>query len=232
MQLADFDPHRDAQLGVEIRQRLVEQKHFRLPHDGASHGDALALAAGQLPRLALEHRRDFENLRGLADARIDLGLRHAAIAQTVSHVVVDGHVRIERVVLKHHGDVAIGRLDLVDHAAADVDGAAGDGLQSRHHAQQRGLAAAGWAHQHTELSVADFEIDALDGIDPAGIGLPDIVQNDVGHHPLPIFLSRPDRARTVSASGSPRQPAAASPVRQSPSRVAIPPARRWWSAFS
>ncbi len=27
----------------------------------------------------------------------------------------------------------------------------------------------------------DLEVDALEGIDPTGIGLPDIVQNDVGH---------------------------------------------------
>ena len=45
LQFADLDAHRDAQLGVEIRQRLVEQKHFRMPHDGAAHRDALALAA-------------------------------------------------------------------------------------------------------------------------------------------------------------------------------------------
>ena len=57
-------------------------------------------------------------------ARLDLGLRHAAVAQAVGHVVVDAHMRIERVVLEHHRDVAIGGLDLVDDAAADVDLAA------------------------------------------------------------------------------------------------------------
>ena len=59
LQFADLDPHRDAQLGVEVRQRFVEQEHLRLPHDGAAHRDALALAAGELPRLAVEHRRRF-----------------------------------------------------------------------------------------------------------------------------------------------------------------------------
>ena len=46
LQFADFDPHRDAQLGVEVRQRFVEQKHLWLPHDRAAHRHALALAAG------------------------------------------------------------------------------------------------------------------------------------------------------------------------------------------
>ena len=43
------------------------------------------------------------------------------LLQAVGHVVVDAHVRIERVVLEHHGDVAVGRLDLVDDALADRD---------------------------------------------------------------------------------------------------------------
>ena len=168
LQFADLDPHRDAQLGVEIGQGLVEQKHFRLPHDGAAHRDALALAAGQLPGLAFEHGAELEDPRGLLDAGLDLGLGHAAVAQAIGHVVVDAHMRIERVVLEHHGDVALGRLDLVDDAPADIDLAAGDGLEPRHHPQQRRLAAAGGADQHAELAVADLEVDALDGLKPPG----------------------------------------------------------------
>jgi hypothetical protein len=34
-------------LGVEVRQRLVEQEGLGLAHDGAAHGDALALTAGE-----------------------------------------------------------------------------------------------------------------------------------------------------------------------------------------
>ena len=48
MQPRDLDPHLHAQLGVEVRQRLVEQEDLRLAHDGAADRDALALAAGEL----------------------------------------------------------------------------------------------------------------------------------------------------------------------------------------
>ena len=54
MQLLDLGAHLHAQFGVEIGERLVEQKHLRIAHDGAAHGDALALAAGKLARKALE----------------------------------------------------------------------------------------------------------------------------------------------------------------------------------
>ena len=48
LQLADVLAHAAAQLGVEIRQRLVEQQHLRLEHERARHRDALLLAAGEL----------------------------------------------------------------------------------------------------------------------------------------------------------------------------------------
>jgi hypothetical protein len=54
VQLLDLGAHLHAQLGVEVRQRLVEQEHLRVAHDGAAHGDALALAAGELARVAVE----------------------------------------------------------------------------------------------------------------------------------------------------------------------------------
>ena len=54
VQAAHFGAHGDAQLGIEVGERLVEQEHLGLAHHGAGHGDALALAAGKLARLAVE----------------------------------------------------------------------------------------------------------------------------------------------------------------------------------
>src|SRR5882762_3465317 len=45
VQRLDLGAHRDAQLGVQVGERLVEQEHLRFSHDRASHRDALALAA-------------------------------------------------------------------------------------------------------------------------------------------------------------------------------------------
>ena len=54
MQLLDLGSHLHAQLGVEIRQRLVKQEHLRVAHDRASHRDALPLPAGELPGIAYD----------------------------------------------------------------------------------------------------------------------------------------------------------------------------------
>ena len=68
---------------------------------------------------------------------------------------------VERVVLEHHGDVALGRFQIVDALVADQQVAAGDFFQASNHAQQRGFAAARGAHEHHEFAVFDFDVDAV-----------------------------------------------------------------------
>jgi hypothetical protein len=48
LQARDLGAHLNAQLGVEVRQRLVHEERRRVAHDGAPHRHALALAAREL----------------------------------------------------------------------------------------------------------------------------------------------------------------------------------------
>ena len=84
--------------------------------------------------------------------------------QAERHVLVHGHVRVERVVLEHHGHVAVLRRHIVDHLAVDHDLAVGDVLEAGDHAQGGRLAAAGRPDQHHEFLVGDVEIDAAHGL--------------------------------------------------------------------
>ena len=108
VQLLDLGAHLHAQLRVEVRQRLVEQEHLRVAHDRAPHRDALALAARELARIAVEVRREPEDVGG-ASRRAAAMSSFAALRehQRERHVVAHRHVRIERVVLEHHRDVAL-----------------------------------------------------------------------------------------------------------------------------
>ncbi len=156
----DLGAHLHAQLGVEIGERLVEQEDLRIAHDRAAHGDALALPAGELARLAVEQFLDVEDAGGLLHALLDLGLGKMLQPQPERHVLVDRHVRIERVVLEHHRHVAVFRRHVVDDRAVDRDLAVGDVLEAGDHAQGRRLAAARRADQHDEFLVGDVEVDA------------------------------------------------------------------------
>ena len=121
MQFLDLGAHLHAQFGVEIGQGLVEEEHRRIAHDGAAHGDALALAAGEFARVAREIGLEIEDLRGPADLLVDLALRALRQLQREAHVVLDVHMRVERVILEDHGDVAVLGMNVVDPPAGDRD---------------------------------------------------------------------------------------------------------------
>ena len=90
-------------------------------------------------------------------------------------------MRIERIVLKHHGNIARHRLDLVDAAVINEEIALRDGFQAGNHPQQRGFATARGANQHNELAVANIQIDAVHGSEPIGIDLSCVVQRNRRH---------------------------------------------------
>ena len=163
VQPRDLAPHLHAQLGVEVGERFVEEKHRRLADDRPTEGDALLLAARELPRPLLEQRLDAQDPGGFPDARGDLGAGDAPQLETERHVVEDAHVRVQRVILEHHGDVAVAGGDVVDHAVADAQLPGRDGLQPGHHAQGRALAAPGRADENDELAVVHGQVQIRDG---------------------------------------------------------------------
>ena len=72
-------------------------------------------------------------------------------------------MRVERVVLEDHRDVAVLGGQVGDVAVADPDVAAVDLFEPGEHPQGGGLAAAGGADQHEELAVTDLDVELVDG---------------------------------------------------------------------
>jgi len=132
-----------------------------LANDRTPHRNALSLTTGQRAGLPLEIVLEVEDLRRLEDPLVRLVLGHARHLQRKAHVLCDGHVRIERVVLEHHRHVSLFRRDVRDVAIADEDHAVVDALESRDHAQARRLSTAGWTDEDEELAVLDDEVERL-----------------------------------------------------------------------
>ena len=191
VQLLDLGAHLDAQLRVEIGQRLVEQEHLRIADDRAAHRHALPLAAGQLPRVTVEIGSQPQDVRGLLHVRVDVGLGVLGQRQRERHVLAHRHVRVQRVVLEDHRDVAFLRRHAVHDVVPDRDLAVGDFLQAGDHPQQRGLAAAGRPDEHAELAVGDRDVDATDHV---GRTEPLLDAGDLhrghGTPPKPVLVSR------------------------------------------
>ncbi len=116
----------------------------------------------------------------MPDLFLDLGFRVACHPEAEAHIVGDGHVRIERIGLKHHSHAAIGRLDIVHALAADRKLPAGDVLEAGDHPQKRGLAAAGRADEDDQLALFHLQRNAVDDIDRT-VGLADIAKSKLSH---------------------------------------------------
>ena len=132
VQFLDLGAHLHAQVGVEIRQRLVHQEYGGMAHHRATDSDALTLTSRQLSGLSVEQTIDAERRRRARDFCFDFGVRtggprqqppdqrqplpcrKAPHPQRQRHVVGDRHMWIERVGLKYHGDVAKLRTQPVD----------------------------------------------------------------------------------------------------------------------
>ena len=161
MQHGQFGAHVAAQLGVQIGQRFIKQKDRRLAHDAASDRDPLTLPAGQFFGLALEQVRDVQDFCRFVDALFNFGPWLACQVQRETHVLRHVHVRIERVVLEHHGNVARHRSQICHVLAVDEDVPFADVFEAGDHAQHRGLAATGFAEQDDELSLLHCQIEFL-----------------------------------------------------------------------
>ena len=91
----------------------------------------------------------------------DLRLRLSRDLEREAHVVGHRHVRVERVVLEHHRDVAVLRGHAGDVPTADQDPTRVDVLEAREHPQRGGLATAGGPDEDEELAVGDLEVELV-----------------------------------------------------------------------
>ena len=171
-QRVDLQAQRVAQLGIQRRQRLVEQQRARPDGDGAGQCHALPLTARELVDAAIGESRDLHHRQHLRDARLDLGVGHLPDLQAVADVPGHRHVGKQRIGLEHHADIA-----LLDRQVRDVDPveqhlAAGVGFfEAGDDAQRRGLAAARGAEEHDGLTGMDGEVERLQRAGAVGEGL-------------------------------------------------------------
>ena len=180
----DLGAHLHAQLGVEVGERLVHQEDRGVAHQRAAESHTLLLAARELARLALEQVRHVEHLRRFPDLPVDLVPRQLAHLQREGEVLVDRLLRIERVVLEHHRDVAVLRVEVVDHAVPDGDVAGGDRDSPATRLSVVVLPQPGGPTSATNspsLTVSDTSLTALNG----AIGLDEIFKDHMGHDNLP-----------------------------------------------
>jgi hypothetical protein len=100
--------------------------------------------------------------------------------QAEGHVVVQAHVRVQRVALEHHRDAALGRRHVVDHALADAQLARADVLQPAITRSSVDLPQPEGPDEDHELAVPDLQVDTVQDPDFAEV-LDHAGQTDVCH---------------------------------------------------
>jgi hypothetical protein len=150
-------------------------------------------AAGFAIEESLESERD----RHLVHAAHPVRLGHLAQSKAEGEVLPHAHVRVERIVLEHHGHVAVAFKRAGDIALAEQHPAVGHLLEPRDEAQERRLPASGRPDQDHELAVGDLEVDAVDGRVPSGNTFATRSSRMPGHQRLPASpRGRPNAVRS------------------------------------
>ena len=153
-----LQPQLGAQFGVERRQRLVHQidRRDREPAHARSRPAAFRRRKGASP--GFQACSPICNSSAVCSTRLRIaGFGNAAgrRAQRKSEIVVNGQVRIKRILLKDESDIARSRRIARDVAAVDGDRACVGTLETGNQAQRRCLTGAARAQQHDKLAVID-----------------------------------------------------------------------------
>ena len=175
LELADLGPHLGSKLRIEIREWLVHEERLRLTDDGAAHRHALPLTAGQLSRLPRQLLLEVEHACNPLYALLDLVFGKVAELEREGEIVEDGLVRVERVVLEDHRDVALARREVGDHPIPDRDVPRRRVLEPGHHAQGGRLPAAGRPDEDHQLTVRNLEAEVQDGLRTVRKGLAEVL---------------------------------------------------------
>ena len=158
LQALQLGAHLHAQLRVEIGQRLVKQEDPWCSYDRPGQRHPLALTAGKLPRQPVQQRLQLHPASDLLDPALVFSGRHLSDHQGIADIVRHRKMRIERIGLEHHGNVAIFRQHVVHPLGAEIEVACRHFLEAGNHAHRCGLAAARGSEQHQEFLVDDFKV--------------------------------------------------------------------------
>ena len=188
-----------AELAVERPQRLVHQHEARLVDERPGHRHPLLLPARELSGTALLEAGELHHLQRLADLARDLRLSDLTALQGKREILLDRHVREERIVLEHHPDVAPVRRSAFQRSARKLDVAVGHGLEPGEHEKGRGLARPGGTEQGEKLAVGDVQIQVPDD---EGLAVERLLDIDEAHQRVTGHGCRtPSSGSAVIAAG-------------------------------
>jgi hypothetical protein len=152
------------ELHVERAERLVEKQRRRPVDERPRQRDSLLLTPGELTATATLQTLQRDDPQHLLHACAVLVAWDVLHLEPERDVVVDRHVREQRVLLEHHVDGPPARRDRRHVAVQQADPTFVRLLEARDHSQCRRLAATARPEEREELALADGERDVANGV--------------------------------------------------------------------
>ena len=201
---------------------FIGQQQPGLSHNGAGNGHALALAAGELVRPMVNPVGKAHGFQRGAGTLAPLLLLHAAVQKRQRHIIQRRQLGQQVEGLEHKADLLVAHLgQLLAGAFGNLPAtqqiAAGGGhIQAADQVHQRGLAAAGGAHNGQIIPLGHIQIHILQH---AGHGFAHgIILADIAH-----FQNHAQPSTTcMSAPGSAAAPSSGAMSAAPPSAVSMP----------
>ena len=158
-QVAHFVP----QVGVQVAERLVQQKHVGLDDEGPGQGDALLLAARQLARFAALKAGQLHQIQHVPHPLADFPAGHPPHFQAEPDVVGDAHIGEKQVVLENHHRPPLFGGHVDDGVAVEKDVPGGGAEQPGDHLHGGGFAAPGRPQQGGQFPRFDVQVEPVHG---------------------------------------------------------------------
>ncbi len=104
-QAVDHHPESAPSERINPRSRLIEKEHARFVHDGSAEGDTLLPAARQTASDLVFLPFESRERQHPADFLVALTLGHSVDASEKAEILSDGHIVVERELLRHVTDL-------------------------------------------------------------------------------------------------------------------------------
>ncbi len=164
LQSLQFTLHLFAQIGVERRERLIEQEKLRAVHQCAGERDALLLTTAQPGGAHGSEFGHLDHVQGSFDAAGDFLFRNTLDAQTVGHVVARVEMWKQSVVLKDSVYAAFVGRQLVQSLAGHPDFPGRRLFEAGDEAQKRSFSGAAFAEQSEKFSGSDVQRNVIENV--------------------------------------------------------------------
>src|SRR5262245_58039012 len=167
----DLRAHLFSEPRIKVAERFVHQQQPGIDRQRAGESHPLLLAATQQSRGAFLEVVELHQTKSMPDSFSGLVVRkpRRTVGQYQANGLGDGHVRPDRVGLKHHADFPLLRRKIAwrtgrkDEFVVERDPPRLGFLHSRYAAHQRGLPRTARSKQDKQLFFADLKIDAVQG---------------------------------------------------------------------